>query len=113
MSVTAKVISELTGEDIALPKDYLGSIAECLKTIAHPGRLEIILRLMEGEYTVDEISQLTGITHAQTCAHLRLMEGKQLLRRERRGRCVYYFITEPKLIDFMQCIQGRYIEQTS
>lgn len=113
MSVTAKIISELANENIVLPRDYLCGIAECLKTIAHPGRLEIILKLMEGEFTVDEISQFTGITQAQTCAHLRLMESKRLLRRERRGRCVYYFIAEPKLIDFMQCIKGRYIEQTS
>lgn len=113
MSATAKVISKLVDENIMLPKNHLFGIAECLKTIAHPGRLEILLRLMEGEFTVDEISQFTGITHAQTCAHLRLMEGKRLLRRERRGRCVYYFITEPKLIDFMQCIKNRYVEQIS
>lgn len=93
-----------------IPFDYLCGTAECLKAIAHPTRLQIILFIMKGEFTVDEISKHCDLSQAQTSGHLRLMEGKGLLSRERRGRTVYYSILEPHLIDVMQCINGRYIE---
>lgn len=93
-----------------IPFDYLCGTAECLKAIAHPSRLKMILFIMQGEYTVDEISKHCDLSHAQTSGHLRLMEGKGLLSRERRGRTVFYSILEPHLIDVMQCISSRYIE---
>jgi len=98
----------VTGDEI--PYDYLCGTAECLKVIANPARLQIILHIMKGEYTVTEISQHCELSHAQTSGHLRLMEGKGLLSRERRGRTVFYSIIEPHLIDVMQCINGRYSE---
>jgi DNA-binding transcriptional ArsR family regulator len=89
--------------------DYLCSTAECLKAIAHPARLQIILFITKGEFTVAEISQHCQLPQAQTSGHLRLMESKRLLNRERRGRKVFYSIQEPHLLDVMQCINGRYI----
>ena len=90
--------------------EYLCGAAECLKAIAHPARLKIILFIMQGDFTVAEISRYCELPQAQTSGHLRLMEGKGLLKRERRGRKVFYSILEPHLIDVMQCINGRYIE---
>jgi DNA-binding transcriptional ArsR family regulator len=93
-----------------IPFEYLCGTAECLKAIAHPVRLQIILYIMQGDFTVDEISKHCGLSPAQTSGHLRLMEGKSLLSRERRGRSVFYSILEPHLIDVMECINGRYVE---
>tara|TARA_R110002072_G_scaffold32211_4_gene98603 strand:- start:957 stop:1310 length:354 start_codon:yes stop_codon:yes gene_type:complete len=93
-----------------VPFDYLCATAECLKAIAHPARLQIILYIMKGDFTVDEISKYCKLSQAQTSGHLRLMEGKGLLSRERRGRSVFYSILEPHLIDVMKCINGRYVE---
>jgi DNA-binding transcriptional ArsR family regulator len=93
-----------------IPFDYLCGTAECLKAIAHPARLQIILYIMKGDFTVDEISKHCGLSQAQTSGHLRLMEGKGLLNRDRRGRTVFYSILEPHLIDVMQCINGRYVD---
>mgnify|MGYP003949314527 FL=1 len=93
-----------------IPFDYLCGTAECLKAIAHPTRLQILLYMMKGDFTVDEISKHSELSQAQTSGHLRLMEGKGLLSRERRGRTVFYSILEPHLIDVLQCINGRYVE---
>ena len=98
---------EVTDE---IPFDYLCGTAECLKAIAHPTRLQIILYIMKGDYTVYEISKYCALSQAQTSGHLRLMEGKGLLSRERRGRSVFYSILDSHLIDVMECINGRYVE---
>ena len=94
-----------------MPYDYLCGTAECLKAIAHPNRLKIILYIMKGRFTVEQVSNYCGLPHAQTSGHLRLMEGKGLLNRERHGRKVYYSVLEPHLIDVMECIQGRFIKK--
>lgn len=97
--------------DDELPFDYLSGTAECLKAIAHPTRLQIILYIMKGRFTVEQVSNHCGLPHAQTSGHLRLMESKGLLHRERNGRKVYYSVHEPHLIGIMECIKGRYFEK--
>ena len=84
---------------------YLYAAAECLKAIAHPARLQMIFHIMRGEFTVNEISKHCQLSHSQTSAHLRMMEGKKLLKRERRGRTVYYSIYELHLSNFMESIK--------
>ncbi len=63
-----------------IPYDYLCGTAECLKVIANPTRLQIILHIMKGDFTVTEISHHCEISHAQTSGHLRLMEGKGAIK---------------------------------
>lgn len=91
-----------------LPLDYLKQAAECLKCVAHPQRLRIIEILLSGEYTVDTIARLCALTQPATSGHLRLMEGKGLLKSERRGRTVYYSVCEPQLAGIINCIKKRF-----
>ena len=110
MENSIKNVEIQLGTDDDIPFDYLCGTAECLKAISHPTRLQIILFMMKGEFTVDEISKHCDLSQAQTSGHLRLMEGKGILSRERRGRAVFYSVLEPHLIDVMECINGRYVE---
>ena len=107
-SIKNDVYQLVIDEEVAF--DYLCISAECLKAIAHPARLQMIFHIMKGEFTVNEISKHCELSHAQTSGHLRMMEGKRLLKRERRGRTVYYSILEPHLSNFMESIKGMYIE---
>ena len=91
-----------------LSLEYLKQAAECLKCIAHPHRLRIIEILLSGEYTVDTIARLCALTQPATSGHLRLMEGKGLLKSERRGRTVYYSVCEPQLTGIIDCVKKRF-----
>ncbi len=91
-----------------LPIEYLKAASEALKCIAHPHRLRIIEILLNGEYTVDAIASLCSLSQPATSGHLRLMEGKGLLSSERRGRTVYYSVTDPQLSGILDCIRSRY-----
>lgn len=92
-------------EDELLPLEYLKQAAESLKCVSHPHRLRIIEILLSGEYTVDTIARLCALTQPATSGHLRLMEGKGLLKSERRGRTVYYSVAEPQLCGIMECVR--------
>ena len=83
--------------------------AECLKVLAHPGRLQLVDILMQDQrHSVGELAELTQMP-ANTCSeHLRLLERCGLLRGERESRTVYYTIAEPHLCNMMECIGSRF-----
>ncbi|MDX1519034.1 MAG: metalloregulator ArsR/SmtB family transcription factor [Gammaproteobacteria bacterium] len=91
-----------------LSLESMKQAAECLKCIAHPQRLRIIEILLSGEYSVDSIARLCSLTQPATSGHLRLMEGKGLLKSERRGRTVFYRVSEPHLENIIECIRHRF-----
>ena len=91
-----------------LPMEYLKQAAESLKCLAHPHRLRIVEILLNGEYTVDAIAGLCSLSQPATSGHLRLMEGKNILTSERRGRTVYYSVTDTSISKVLDCLRERY-----
>jgi DNA-binding transcriptional ArsR family regulator len=94
------------------PKLTLGALtyaAECLKTLAHPHRLQIVQILMTGEkLSVNDLAESCELSQPMMSEHLRLMQRCGFLSSERDGRTVYYKIAEPHLYDIMKCIQSRF-----
>lgn len=82
--------------------------AECLRTIAHPGRLQLIKLLLAGRYTVGELADQVGLAPNVTSEHLRLLERCGMLSSEREGRKVFYAVAEPHLANIMACIEARF-----
>jgi DNA-binding transcriptional ArsR family regulator len=89
-----------------LPLEALEKAADCLKVMAHPVRLRMVDLLMQGEYRVQDLSELCAVQPNQACEHLRLMKSCGLLGAERRGREVYYTIQSPQLPALLQCIRA-------
>ena len=57
-------------------------------------RLRILETLLEGERRVGDIVALTGLTQSNASTHLACLWDCGLVARERRGREVYYRLTE-------------------
>lgn len=87
-----------------MPLGKLSAAADCLKVMSHPVRLRIVNILMQGEFAVREIAEHCETSPNQTCEHLRLLRGQDLLSSERRGRSVYYKIKSPRLPSLLECI---------
>lgn len=85
--------------------EMLDRAAECLKVMAHPTRLKIVDVLMQGEFAVHEIAEITETTPNQTCEHLRLLKGHGFLSSHRKSRTVYYKIESPQLPNLLNCIK--------
>lgn len=89
----------------------LQAAAECLRTLAHPQRLQIVRYLLGGKpLAVGELAQTCGLSQPQTSEHLRLMQRCGFLTSERQGREVYYEVCEPHLEKFIACIEERFAE---
>lgn len=89
--------------------EALTAAAECLKTLAHPHRLQIVQLLLSGkQLSVNEIAEHCELNQPTTSDHLRLMQRCGFLKSQRNGRTVYYAVSEPHLADIMSCIQTRF-----
>ncbi|MHC4744133.1 MAG: ArsR/SmtB family transcription factor, partial [Planctomycetota bacterium] len=64
-------------------------VAEVLKALAHPARLQIVELLVPGEMSVGEIVGAVGEKQSITSQHLNMMKDKGVLGRRREGAKVY------------------------
>jgi len=85
-------------------KKKSSQIATYLKSLAHPQRLHILCYLAEGERTVSEIQDETGISQSQVSQFLSRMKVEGMLGSRRDGRSSLYKITHnplKKLLKFL------------
>jgi len=85
--------------------------ADLCRTLASPKRLEILDSLRDGERSVSEISELTGMTLANASQHLTLMRRKGVVSARREGATVYYRIANPKMLEACAIIREVLLEQ--
>ncbi|MFQ5408316.1 MAG: ArsR/SmtB family transcription factor [Anaerolineales bacterium] len=80
--------SQLDALDAARPVRVFGALAD-------ETRLKIVKLLAERERSVDEIAALLAIAPSTTSHHLRVLKDAQLIAAEKRGRNMFYSLTEP------------------
>ncbi|MHC4499647.1 MAG: ArsR/SmtB family transcription factor [Planctomycetota bacterium] len=79
-------------------------VAEVLKAVGHPVRLQIVELLEEGEKCVGDIAKAVGGKQAITSQHLNMMRDKGVLSCRREGARVYYRIENRSVIKLLHCI---------
>jgi ArsR family transcriptional regulator, cadmium/lead-responsive transcriptional repressor len=66
--------------------------AKLLRGFADPSRLAVLETLREGAKCVSDVVKLTGLSQPNASAHLACLGDCGLVRKERRGRFIYYQI---------------------
>ncbi len=80
-------------------------IERILKGVANPIRLAIIDTLRSGQpMTVKEICDKLGLRQAVASSYLRKMHQLNIVGCQRKGRCVFYFIKNERIIDIIDCL---------
>ena len=79
-------------------------VAEVLKAVAHPIRLQIVEQLEAGEMCVGDIVKALGGKQAITSQQLNLMKAKGVLSCRRDGARVYYRIENKNVIKLLNCV---------
>src|SRR3989338_4085718 len=72
--------------------------AEICKVFSSPTRLEILNLLRDKEMSVTELIKKTELSQANISQHLSIMKSKGIVTSNRRGKNVYYKITNLKII---------------
>lgn len=87
--------------------EQLQKLADVLKTVAHPLRLQIIEMLEETKaMTVGEIRRRLEIEQSLASHHLIKMKDKGVLTSYRSGKCNYYALNEPKIMMIFECFSN-------
>jgi len=68
------------------------------KVFSNPTRLEILNLLRGRELSVTELIEKTRLSQANISQHLSIMKSKGIVASNRKGKNIYYKLTNPKII---------------
>ncbi|MHC4457577.1 MAG: ArsR/SmtB family transcription factor [Planctomycetota bacterium] len=74
--------------------DEIEKLADIFKALSEPTRLRLVnlLSKNDGALCVNAMSHMLGVTQSAVSQHLRILRQTGLVRGERRGQFVHYFI---------------------
>ena len=84
------------------------TVAGFLKGLANPRRLLILCQLSEGEKSVSELIEATGIAQTSMSQHLSKLKAEGMVDFRRDHRTLYYFIDEPAVEKIMLTLYDRF-----
>ena len=87
-----------------MDKKVAEQVAEVLKAVAHPVRLQIVELLETKEMSVGDIVLALGGKQAITSQQLNMMKDKGVLNCHRNGTKVYYRIEDQNVVRLLHCI---------
>jgi len=79
--------------------------AEFCKGMAHPKRILILHLLKEGEKTVNQLEQETGIPQPNLSQHLSFMRHQGLVKTRREGNNTYYSLADKRIATACELIR--------
>jgi len=85
--------------------------AEFCKMFSNPKRLRILHLLRDGERTVSEISEATGIAQPTVSQHLRKMRDQGVVTKRDAGLNNYYTIADERIVEGMNTMCAVLLDQ--
>lgn len=76
------------------------------KALASPHRLELLDVLAQGERSVEELAQETGMSVANASQHLQVLRAAQLVEVRREGIYIYYRLADERVFGVWQAIRN-------
>ena len=96
-----------------LTPELLHIIAERFKAIGEPARLQILNTLREGERTVTELVDETGLGQGNVSKHLQMLHTLGFVTRRKDGLHVYYAVADRSVYKLCDIMCGRLEAETS
>jgi len=103
----------MSAPQIALPDmDRMAGHAEAaaslLKSLAHPCRLLVMCRLVEGEASVSELQAIGTLSMSALSQHLAVMREAGLVDTRREAQTIYYSLADGPALGVMQALHDAY-----
>lgn len=97
---------------MSFKQDLFGQFARVGKALSNGNRLEILEFLAQGERSVEQLSQVAGLTVANTSQHLQQLRHAGLVACRKEGLKVYYRISGDDviiLLDALRAVAERHV----
>lgn len=85
--------------------------ANFLKGLANPHRLMILCQLFEGEKSVSELIETTGIAQTSMSQHLSKLKSEDIADYRRDHRTLYYSIKHPATLKVMHVMHDEFCKK--
>jgi DNA-binding transcriptional ArsR family regulator len=79
-------------------------LAEFVRALAHPRRIQILEELRSGERDVASLAKSTKLAHSSVSQHLMVLRAHRVVAERREGRRVFYRLRSVELADWL--VQG-------
>lgn len=89
----------------------LEAVALRFRALAEPARLRILQQLMSHERSVNELTEATGLSQANTSKHLATLHAAGLVERRKEGTQVYYLTADPVVKELCDLVCTRITAQ--
>lgn len=86
-------------------KELFALHAEICKVFSNPTRLEILNLLRDEEMSVTELINKTKLSQANISQHLSIIKSRGIVTSYRKGKNIYYKLTNPKIIKAFDIIR--------
>lgn len=94
-----------------LSPDVLELVADRFRVLAEPTRLLILDVLLQGERTVSDLVDETGLNQANVSKHLAILRSSAFVDRRKEGLYAFYSVTDPSVIELCAIMCSRLEEQ--
>ena len=76
-------------------------LAEFLRALAHPRRIQILEELRGGERDVASLAKAVKLAHSSVSQHLMVLRAHRIVAERREGRRVFYRLRSEELADWL------------
>jgi ArsR family transcriptional regulator, virulence genes transcriptional regulator len=87
---------------------HAGDAAALLKALAHPARLLVLCRLVEGEASVGELQPVTGLGLSALSQHLGVLRELALVATRRDAQTIHYSLADGPAVAILQTLHAIY-----
>ena len=94
--------------DSAAMAEHASQAAALLKSLAHPARLRVLCRLVEGEAPVPELQALTGLSASALSQHLAVLRELDIVATRREAQAIHYRVLEGPALGVLQALHAAY-----
>ena len=105
------MINDATTLDLPAMRAHAGEAVTMLKLLGNEDRLMLLCQLTEGERTVGELEQLTGIGQPTLSQQLGILRNQGVVNTRREGKNIYYSVASPELLEILGLLYRLYCPQ--
>jgi DNA-binding transcriptional ArsR family regulator len=87
---------------------HAGEAAALLKSLAHPARLLVLCRLVDGEATVTELQALGSLSMSALSQHLAVLREAGLVQTRREAQAIFYSLADSPALGVMHALHEAY-----
>ncbi len=81
-------------------------ISDFFTIFTNSKRIQILQLLREGELTVSEIAERTGLSQPTVSQHLKILRDKRIVTAKRQGNKCYYTVEDERIYQICDLIKG-------